>query len=236
MARRARTTAGAGASLAAIVLVLGGSAASAAVADSARSERVRATGVRPAPLRVVQDPIPYGRRRRADMTAYARRHYGIGSAVLRPRRIVLHYTVLSTYAATRRAFVANRPSRGERPGVCAHFVVAKRGTVYQLVPTNRMCRHTVGLNHVALGIEIVQEGGAGPSWAVRQILRRRAQVGATVALVRRLQARFGIPTSSVIGHAMANDDPLFRDRLGWRNDHHDWGERDVVRFRALLRR
>ena len=44
---------------------------------------------------------------------------------------------------------------GELPGVCAHYVIDRDGTVYQLVPTSIMCRHTVGLNCTAIGIEHV---------------------------------------------------------------------------------
>ena len=51
-------------------------------------------------------------------------------------------------------------------------------------------------------------------------------------LVRWLQGRYSIPTGEVIGHAMANDDPHFKDLQGWRNDHTDWLKRDVREFRA----
>ena len=32
----------------------------------------------------------------------------------------------------------------------------------------------------------------------------------------------------VIGHAMANHSPYFKDLEGWRNDHTDWLRRDVL--------
>jgi hypothetical protein len=40
----------------------------------------------------------------------------------------------------------------------------------------------------------------------------------------------------VIGHAMANESPYFKDLQGWRNDHTDWLKRDVREFRQRLRR
>ena len=43
----------------------------------------------------------------------------------------------------------------ELPGTCAHFIVDKDGTIYQLVALTIMCRHTVGLNWTAFGIEQV---------------------------------------------------------------------------------
>ena len=54
-------------------------------------------------------------------------------------------------------FAPNRPDPElhERPGVCAHFVIDRDGTIHQLVPLRLMCRHTVGLNHTAIGIEHV---------------------------------------------------------------------------------
>ena len=45
-------------------------------------------------------------------------------------------------------------------------------------------------------------------------------------LVAWLKSRFGIKMRNLIGHAMANDSPLFEDREGWRNDHTDWQRED----------
>ena len=178
--------------------------------------------------------IPYPASRQQEMAAYSLRHYGTASWQLTPTMIVLHYTAGGTWASTRAVFAADTVNMGELPGTCAHYVVDKDGTVYQLVPTSVRCRHTIGLNDQAIGIEMVQEGGSSAAWADQQILDRPAQVGAALALVRSLQAQFGIPTTSVIGHAMANAAPQFHDRMGWRNDHADWQAADVARFRARL--
>ena len=178
--------------------------------------------------------IPYPASRQQEMAAYSLRHYGTASWQLTPTMIVLHYTAGGTWAGARAVFAADTVNMGELPGTCAHYVVDKDGTVYQLVPTSVRCRHTIGLNDQAIGIEMVQEGGSSASWADQQILDRPAQVGAALALVRSLQAQFGIPTTSVIGHAMANSAPQFHDRMGWRNDHADWPADDVARFRARL--
>lgn len=185
-------------------------------------------------LRVVQVPIPYSASRQQEMAAYSLRHYGTASWQLTPTMIVLHYTAGGSWSGARATFVPDTVNMGELPGVCSHYVVDKDGTVYQLVPTSIRCRHTIGLNDQAIGIEMVQEGGSSASWADQQVLGRPAQVGAALALVRSLQAQFGIPTGSVIGHAMANAAPQFHDRLGWRNDHADWQPADVEAFRARL--
>ncbi len=142
----------------------------------------------PSTLRVVQAPIPYPAGRQQEMAAYSLRHYGTASSQLTPTMVVLHYTAGGTWAGARATFAANTANMGELPGTCAHYVVDKDGTVYQLVPTSIRCRHTIGLNDQAIGIEMVQEGGSSAAWADQQILARPAQVGAALALVRSLQA------------------------------------------------
>ena len=150
--------------------------------------------------------------------------------------IVLHFTATDSYDSVWSTFDSNAPNLGERPGVCAHYVIEQNGTIDELVPPRIRCRHTIGLNHVAIGIEMVQATGRGSHWADQQILDRRRQVGAALRLVRWLQARYDIPTGEVIGHSMANDDPYFKDLQGWTNDHTDWLKRDVKEFRHRLRR
>ncbi len=169
------------------------------------------------------------------MAAYSLRHYGTSSSALTPRVIVLHFTETDTYPPVWSTFATDSPNRGELPGTCAHFVVDQQGVVHQLVPTDVRCRHTIGLNDSAVGIEVVQAShGNGSVWADQQILHRPAQLGALVALVRSLMARFGIAAGDVIGHATANSHRLFHDLQGWTNDHTDWQAADVAAFRSLL--
>jgi hypothetical protein len=33
---------------------------------------------------------------------------------------------------------------------------------------------------------------------------------------------------------MANDSPLFKDLLGWHNDHQDWNAAAVARFKQAM--
>ena len=89
----------------------------------------------------------------------------------------------------------------ELPGVCAHFVVDKDGTIYQLVALNNMCRHTVGLNDTAIGIEQVGR-------SAREILDRPAQIGAVVRLTAWLRCRYAIALRDVIGHNESLSSPL----------------------------
>jgi N-acetyl-anhydromuramyl-L-alanine amidase AmpD len=188
----------------------------------------------PAPA-INADPIPYPPARRRQMAAYSERHYGERSArLVKPKAIVLHFTANDSYSATWNTFANNTPNRGEYPGTCAHFVIDKKGVIRQLVNLKLRCRHAIGINHTSIGIEIIQETGRGAHWADRQILARKKQVGAALRLVRWLQGRYSIKTRNVIGHAMVNDSPLFRDDAGWKNDHGDWLAEDVAVFRKRL--
>lgn len=203
--------------------------------DPAAAGAVTATAH--AGLRIVADRIPYGARRRAEMAAYSRRHSGSATWRLTPSMVVLHYTAGATYAGARATFAADTPNLGERPGTCAHYVVDRDGTVYSLVPATIRCRHTIGLNDRAIGVEMVQPDlGDGGRAADRAILARPRQIRAALLLVKQLQRRFGLTNRDVIGHAMANADPRFHDRRGWRNDHVDWQATDVAEFRRRLDR
>ena len=185
--------------------------------------------------RIVADHLTFGATRKAETAAYAERHYGTRTWQLDPTMIVLHYTESDTYASARSLFEADLPNRGERPGTCAHYVVDQDGTIYELVPPTVMCRHAIGLNQLAIGIEFVQSSNGHDSrWAVQQVLRRKAQAAAGVALVEDLQRRYAIKDGDVIGHAMVNEAKGFRDLQGWRNDHTDWQQPEVARFRSLL--
>jgi N-acetyl-anhydromuramyl-L-alanine amidase AmpD len=184
---------------------------------------------------IKSDPIAYGDDRKGQMARYSQRHYGKREWRLTdPRVIVLHFTATDSYSAVWNTFNANTPSLGESPGVCSQFVIEQDGTIDKLVSLGVRCRHTIGLNHTSIGIEMVQATGQGSHWADQQILARRKQVGAALRLVRWLQDRYDIPSHEVIGHSMANDNRYFKDLEGWVNDHTDWLKRDVREFRSRL--
>jgi N-acetylmuramoyl-L-alanine amidase len=181
---------------------------------------------------IVQKPIPYGAKRRAEMAAYARRHYGIAGSHLVPKVIVQHYTASTTFASAFATFAADvpDPELHELPGTCAHFIVDSDGTIYQLVPLTIMCRHTVGLNGVAIGIEHVGTSD-------RQILSNRHQIAASLALTLWLMQRHRIGLGDVIGH---NESLTSRYRKelyrSWRcQTHGDWTKASMDVYRAHLR-
>ena len=81
----------------------------------------------------------------------------------------------------------------ELPGTCAHFIIDTDGTIYQLVQLAVMCRHTVGLNWTAVGIEHVGTSD-------QQILGNGRQMASSLALTSWLMSRYHIMLGDVIGH------------------------------------
>jgi N-acetylmuramoyl-L-alanine amidase len=180
---------------------------------------------------IVWRRIPFGAKRRAQTRAYAQRHYGTSTDRLRPKVIVEHYTVSSTFSSAWNTFASNAPDveLHERPGVCSHFIVDKDGTIYQLVSLRYICRHTVGLNDRAIGIEHVGSSDA-------EILGRPRQLRASLRLTRWLQARYGIRTKDVIGHSESLSSPYHHERVPRlrTQTHGDWTHADMRRYRAKL--
>jgi len=190
-----------------VVELPGGALTSAGVRRHAGAVLALARAV--APPREVRKPIPYGAERRADMADYAERHYGIHDFRLRdPKVIVEHYTATSSFAPVFDYFSRNEPDPElhELPGVCSHYVIDRDGAIYRLVPTSIMCRHTVGLNWTAIGIEHVGQSDA-------QVMGNRRQLAASLRLTRALQGRLGIVTRNVIGHNENRESPFHRERV-----------------------
>jgi N-acetylmuramoyl-L-alanine amidase len=189
----------------------------------------RPTATVPRPHIVVK-PIPFGAKRRAEMAAYAKRHYGIATSRLdHPHVIVQHYTASNSFASTFSYFASNTPDLGELPGVCAHFVIDRDGTIYRLVPLSAMCRHTVGLNWTAFGIEHVGTSD-------RQVLENRRQLQASLSLTLWMMSTYHIQLRNVIGHNESLTSPYHRERYpSWRcQTHGDWTHTDMQTYRAAL--
>jgi N-acetylmuramoyl-L-alanine amidase len=201
-------------------------AAAAAVAATAP----RAPDVGSLRPRIVWKPIPYGDRRRHQMAAYSHRHYGGWAWRLHPIAIVEHYTTGTTWQGAWNTFAANSKHLGEYPGTCAHFVIHTDGTIYQLVPLWIRCRHTIGLNQFAIGIEHVGRSDA-------EVLGNRRQMDASLKLTLWLAAKFGIETRNVIGHGESLESPLRYERYStWKCMTHTDMSRPAMRtYRGRLR-
>jgi len=198
----------------------GGPAAQAG--DSARAPRPPIT----------QRPIPFGPKRKRQMAAYSERHYGEHTWRLRhPHVIVEHFAEASTAAAVFNTFAPDTPDPElhELPNVCAHFVVSSSGRIFQLVNLRTRCRHTVGLNWTAIGIEHTGFSDA-------EVLGDRRQMEASLALTRYLRCRFQIKLRDVIGHAESLSSPYHRERVpSLRNQtHSDWSHGSMQVYRRKL--
>ena len=186
--------------------------------------------------------VPFGAQRKAQTAAYNKRHYRQDTWKLTsPKVVVLHHTSGADWESAWYTFANNTayesiPGKPEKPGVSAHFIVDKDGTIYQCLPLTVRGRHAIGMNWTSFGIEIVQEGipGKDGHYLDRQILKRPKQMAAALALVRYLQGRFGIKKANVVGHATANDSPYFKDYTGIKNGAGDWFAPEVKAFKARL--
>ena len=182
--------------------------------------------------RIVSKPISFPAKRKAEMLAYARRHYGLATWQLRkPKVIVEHVTVSSTFSSAFSTFDADVPDSElhELPGTCAHFVIDTDGTIYQLVRLGVMCRHAVGLNWTAIGIEHVGLSDA-------QVIGNSRQLTSSLALTAWLMSRFQIKLGDVIGHNESLTSRLHKELYaGWRcQTHGDFVRADMNVYRSRL--
>lgn len=179
-------------------------------------------------------PIPFSHAREQQMAAYSLRHYGEDTYVLSdPKAIVEHYTETATAQEAYNTFAPDVPDSEfhELPNTCAHFLVERDGQIDQLVALALRCRHTVGLNWTAIGIENV-------GFSDREILDDRAQMNASLALTRWLRCRYSIALGDVIGHNESLSSPYHRERVPAfaHQTHSDWNQADMHVYRTQLAR
>jgi beta-N-acetylhexosaminidase len=185
--------------------------------------------------RIVWDPIPFGSERKAQMVAYARRHYASFMMptykLVHPRVIVIHYTETPTFQATYNTFAPDVPDTElhELPGTCAHYVIDKSGGIHQLVSLDIMCRHTVGLNWTAIGVEHV-------GYSDQEVLDDPAQIGASLRLVRWLRCHYHVAVRNVIGHNESLSSPYHHEDVPSlrTQTHSDFNHADMRVYRRRL--
>jgi len=178
--------------------------------------------------------IPFPPKRKRQMAAYSQRHYGEHTWRLRhPHVIVEHFAEAGTAAAVYNTFAPDvaDPELHELPNVCAHFVVSSSGRIFQLVNLRTRCRHTVGLNWTAIGIEHTGFSDA-------DVLGDPAQLRASLQLTHYLQCRFQIRLRNVIGHAESLSSPYHREDVPSlrRQTHGDWSHSSMQVYRRKLSR
>jgi N-acetylmuramoyl-L-alanine amidase len=192
--------------------------------------RASASTARPA---IVNWPIPFGAKRKHEMAAYSERHYGEHSwRLVHPRVIVEHMAETSSAAAVHNTFAPDVPDveLHELPNVCSHFVVAASGRIFRLVNLRTRCRHTVGLNWTAIGIEHV-------GYADSDALDNRREMRASLRLTQWLRCKFRIKVKNVIGHNESLSSPYHRELVpSLRNQTHgDWRHSSMRVYRKRLR-
>ncbi|HWC09054.1 MAG TPA: peptidoglycan recognition family protein [Solirubrobacterales bacterium] len=179
-------------------------------------------------------PIPFGPKRKREMAAYSQRHYGQHEWRLRnPKVIVEHMAQTPTAAAVYNTFAPDNPDveLGELPNVCSHYVISAAGKIFRLVNLRTRCRHTVGLNWTAIGIE---HAGYGDG----DLLGDRRQLRASLRLTQYLRCRFEIGVRNVIGHNESLSSPYHHERVPSlrTQTHGDMSHASMGVYRQKLRR
>ncbi len=153
-------------------------------------------------IKIIDKPIVF-KQERIDLTKeYIQKHYGfsVDSIEIVPKIIVLHWTADMSFE---KSFNRLKPQRlfsdrkdivkASALNVSAHFLVARDGTIYRLMPENWMARHVIGLNYYSIGVENV--GGKDN----REEDLTREQLESNIKLIRYLKAKY--PTiKKLIGH------------------------------------
>jgi beta-N-acetylhexosaminidase len=217
-----------------LIAIAASVAAMAAGAAAGQAGPVAATAATTAAAKpaIKKKPIPFPQKRKNEMAAYSQRHYGDNTYLLSsPKVIVEHYAVAGSLSAIYNVFAPDRPDPElhELPNVCSHFAVGPSGKIWQFVPLNIRCRHTVGLNYTAIGIEHVGFSDA-------DILNRPPQLKASLRLTHYLQCRFGITLPNVIGHNESLSSPFHKELVpALKNQTHgDWKHADMQIYRRKL--
>jgi beta-N-acetylhexosaminidase len=192
-------------------------------------EPPNARDVRP---EIVWKRIPFGAKRKRQTAAYSERHYGEREwRLLDPQVIVEHYTDGTSLDSAWNHFAANGSHLGEKPGVCAHFLIDTDGTITQLVNLGTRCRHAIGMNWSAIGIEHV-------GTSADDILDDADMMRASLRLTAWLMLRYGIDVGNVIGHAETLESPFHHELYDdWAcSTHADFNHREMRTYRKRLRK
>lgn len=170
---------------------------------------------------------------------YCKQHYGLDTYnLVNPRMIVIHFTgtdslegSLGTFKpetiATSRVYV----KKFGKVNVGVHFLISKAGEIYSLLPENIIGRHTIGFNHLSLGVELVSSTAEGLT---------EEQLMSTAVLVDSLVDKY--PTLEyLIGHHEYVDKDLPHYQLYRELDPDyaptvkvDTGDRFMVALRKIL--
>ena len=154
------------------------------------------------PLQIVDKPIDFGKERIAMTKEYIKSHYGksVKNIEIVPKIIVLHWTADMYFDKSfkrlqpQKLFTDRKDiAKASLLNVSAHFLVARDGTIYRLMPENWMARHVIGLNYSSIGVENV--GGKDNKIDDLTPAQRRANI----ALIKYLKEKYP-SIEYLIGH------------------------------------
>ncbi|WP_291867403.1 peptidoglycan recognition family protein [Maribacter sp.] len=149
---------------------------------------------------IIEKPILFNKQRKELTLEYLENRYGLkqDSPIITPKMIVLHWTVIPTFA---KSFAAFNPAQlpNWRPdiknisglNVSSQFMVDRDGTIYRLLPETTMARHVIGLNHCAIGVENIGGG--------KDLPLTKAQLKSNIWLVHYLKKKYQT-IEYLIGH------------------------------------
>jgi N-acetyl-anhydromuramyl-L-alanine amidase AmpD len=77
----------------------------------------------------------------------------------------------------------------------AHFVIGRSGTLLSVIPTTEIANHTVGINDVSIGIELVNRGDG-------QELFGQVQIESLIELLREIRRQYpAISIQNIVAHS-----------------------------------
>jgi len=81
------------------------------------------------------------------------------------------------------------------PSADAHYVIGRSGRVAEIMPITQIANHTVGVNDISVGIELVNRGDGAEPYG-------EAQIASLVALIRDIRGRVpAIPFENIVLHS-----------------------------------
>lgn len=188
---------------------------------------------------IVDIPIIFDEQRMELTKEYLLNRYNLDQETpeITPKIVVLHWTAIpslkKSFEAFNRSTLPNwRPDLENVSGlnVSSHFLVDQDGTIYRLMPETLMARHTIGLNHCAIGIENV--GGT------EGMPLTKAQLRSNIYLVNYLASKYDI--DYVIGHqeyTLFENHPLWLEvDDGYRTEKTDPGMDFVEKVRKATKK
>lgn len=103
---------------------------------------------------IVEKFLPWSENREILTREYAELHYGMSITNIEPQAVVVHWTAGDTWQSAYYTFYDDTLNDGT-VNVSSQFLVDRDGTIYQLMPDNKLARHAIGYNWCAIGIENV---------------------------------------------------------------------------------